>query len=213
MKQARPWMLANLKITCQFHAHPLHQNSVDIFWAEIYRVRLLLGPNLVHDYQITAYPHGVDVFTPRHIVRVYPKIQEVVLVNERFLGHQYIFSNHKTHTMYHMLYIVMSIRNVSIYPLCLTIWIVLSTWITFFIRYVICLILSCLSMMCSFILHALCFIMYCSFGLRPPSDVSYALYCHVHLCALYCLVYFDCVLSSVMPYALFFHVHLRYVLL
>ena len=79
--------------------------------------------------------------------------------------------------MYHMLYIVMSIRDVSIYPLCLTIWIVLSTWITFFIRYVICLILSCLSMMWSFILHALCFIMYCSFGLRPPSDVSYALYC------------------------------------
>ena len=40
MKQARPWMLANLKIICQFHAHPLHQNSVDIFWAEIYRGRL-----------------------------------------------------------------------------------------------------------------------------------------------------------------------------
>jgi len=31
MKQARPWMLANLEIICQFHAHPVHQNSVDIF--------------------------------------------------------------------------------------------------------------------------------------------------------------------------------------
>ena len=37
MKQARPWMLANLKIICQFHAHPVHQHSVDIFWAKIYR--------------------------------------------------------------------------------------------------------------------------------------------------------------------------------
>ena len=27
-------MLANLKIICQFHAHPLNQNSVNIFWAE-----------------------------------------------------------------------------------------------------------------------------------------------------------------------------------
>jgi len=24
-------MLANLKIICRFHAHPVHQNSVDIF--------------------------------------------------------------------------------------------------------------------------------------------------------------------------------------
>jgi hypothetical protein len=34
-------MLANLKIVCQFHAHSVHQNSVEIFWAEIYRGRLL----------------------------------------------------------------------------------------------------------------------------------------------------------------------------
>jgi hypothetical protein len=32
-------MLANLKIICQFHAHSVHQNSVEIFWAEIYRGR------------------------------------------------------------------------------------------------------------------------------------------------------------------------------
>jgi hypothetical protein len=43
MKQARSWMLANLKIICQFHAHLVHQNSVDISWAEIYRRRLFLG--------------------------------------------------------------------------------------------------------------------------------------------------------------------------
>ena len=35
------WMLANLKMICQFHAHSVHQNSVEIFWAEIYRGRLL----------------------------------------------------------------------------------------------------------------------------------------------------------------------------
>jgi hypothetical protein len=34
-------MLANLKIICQFQAHSVHQNSFDIFWAEIYRGRLL----------------------------------------------------------------------------------------------------------------------------------------------------------------------------
>ena len=34
-------MLANLKIICQFHAHSVHQNSVEISWAEIYRGRLL----------------------------------------------------------------------------------------------------------------------------------------------------------------------------
>jgi hypothetical protein len=47
MKQARPWMLANLYIFCQFHAHPVHQNSVQISWAEIYQGRLFLGSNLV----------------------------------------------------------------------------------------------------------------------------------------------------------------------
>jgi hypothetical protein len=31
MKQARPWMLTNLKIICWFYAHPVHQNSVNIF--------------------------------------------------------------------------------------------------------------------------------------------------------------------------------------
>ena len=34
-------MLANLKMICQFHAHSVNQNSVEICWAEIYRGRLL----------------------------------------------------------------------------------------------------------------------------------------------------------------------------
>jgi hypothetical protein len=29
-------MLAQLKIICLYHAHSVHQNSVEIFWAEIY---------------------------------------------------------------------------------------------------------------------------------------------------------------------------------
>ena len=32
---------APVKIICQFHAHSVHQNSVEIFWAKIYRGRLL----------------------------------------------------------------------------------------------------------------------------------------------------------------------------
>ena len=66
-------MLANLKIICQFHAHPLHHNSVDISWAEIYRGRLflVLGQNLVHEYQITVHPYGVDVIAlPPYFMRV-----------------------------------------------------------------------------------------------------------------------------------------------
>jgi hypothetical protein len=50
MKQARPWMLANLKIICQFHAHPLHQNSVDIFWEQVEHVR----GHLWHRYSVTV---------------------------------------------------------------------------------------------------------------------------------------------------------------
>ena len=33
MKQARACMLTNLKIICRIYAHPVHQNSVDMFGA------------------------------------------------------------------------------------------------------------------------------------------------------------------------------------
>jgi hypothetical protein len=39
-------MLANLKIICQFHTHSVHQNSVDIFWTEIYRVRIFFRADI-----------------------------------------------------------------------------------------------------------------------------------------------------------------------
>jgi hypothetical protein len=38
MKQAQPWMRANLKIICRFHAQPVHQHSVE-----------MLGPRYVGD--------------------------------------------------------------------------------------------------------------------------------------------------------------------
>jgi hypothetical protein len=83
-------MLANLKIICQFHAHPLHQNSVDIFWAEIYRGRLFLGPNLVYEYQITAHPYGVDVISPPPYCTRVSKDTESSSCERKILGHQYI---------------------------------------------------------------------------------------------------------------------------
>ena len=45
-RHGHEWMLANLKIICQFHAHSVLQNSVEIFWAEIYRGRLFFRAKL-----------------------------------------------------------------------------------------------------------------------------------------------------------------------
>ena len=53
-------MLANLKIICQFHAHPVYQHSVEIFWAEIYRGRLFLGSNLVSFNQTLIVPYEIS---------------------------------------------------------------------------------------------------------------------------------------------------------
>ena len=57
------------------------------FRDEIYRGRLFLGPNLISFNRTLV----ISWSRRRHIVLVSPRIQEVVLVNERFLGHQYIF--------------------------------------------------------------------------------------------------------------------------
>jgi hypothetical protein len=53
LKQARPWMLVNLKIICQFHAHSVHQNSVEIYWAEIYRVRIFFRAEIYRGRLLT----------------------------------------------------------------------------------------------------------------------------------------------------------------
>ena len=46
-------MLTNLKIICQFHAHSVHQNSVEIFWAEIYQGRLYLRAEIYRGRLLT----------------------------------------------------------------------------------------------------------------------------------------------------------------
>ena len=46
-------MLTNLKIICQLHAHSVHQNSVEIFWAEIYRGRLLFRADIYRGRLLT----------------------------------------------------------------------------------------------------------------------------------------------------------------
>ena len=49
-----------LKIICQFHAHPVHQNSVEIFWADIYQKRLVSGSNLVSVNQTLVVPYEIS---------------------------------------------------------------------------------------------------------------------------------------------------------
>ena len=46
-------MLANLKIICQFHAHSVYQNSVEIFRAEIYRGRLFFRAEIYRGQLLT----------------------------------------------------------------------------------------------------------------------------------------------------------------
>ena len=61
MKQARPWMLANLKIIWiwQFHAHPVHQQVSRILGRDISGRRLFLGPNLV-SFNRTVVPYEIS---------------------------------------------------------------------------------------------------------------------------------------------------------
>ena len=68
-----------------YHAYPLHQNSVDIFWAE--------SSPRVPDYCATLRSRIPQITRRRDLAAaiLYVCLQEVVLVNERFLGHQYIY--------------------------------------------------------------------------------------------------------------------------
>jgi hypothetical protein len=38
---------APVKIICQFHAHSVHQNSVEIFWAEVF-LHLTISVDVIH---------------------------------------------------------------------------------------------------------------------------------------------------------------------
>ena len=44
----------------KFHVHPVHQNSVENFWAEIYRGRLFLGSNLVSFNRTLVVPYEIS---------------------------------------------------------------------------------------------------------------------------------------------------------
>jgi hypothetical protein len=52
-------MLANLKIISQFHSHPVHQISVDIFGPRYIGSDLFLGPNLV-SFNRTFVPYEIS---------------------------------------------------------------------------------------------------------------------------------------------------------
>ena len=56
MKRARPWMLANLKIICQFHAHPVHQKVWRYIGPRYIGDDFFLGPNLV-SFNRTVVPY------------------------------------------------------------------------------------------------------------------------------------------------------------
>jgi hypothetical protein len=59
MKQARPWMLTNLKIIWQFHAHPVHQKVSRFFGPRYIGDDFFLGPNLV-SFNRTVVPYEIS---------------------------------------------------------------------------------------------------------------------------------------------------------
>jgi hypothetical protein len=59
MKQARPWMLANLKIFWQFHAHPVHQKVSRFFGPRYIGDDFFLVPNLV-SFNRTVVPYEIS---------------------------------------------------------------------------------------------------------------------------------------------------------
>jgi hypothetical protein len=59
MKQAWPWMLTNLKLVWQFHAHPVHQKASRLFGPRYIGDDFLLGPNLV-SFNRTVVPYEIS---------------------------------------------------------------------------------------------------------------------------------------------------------
>ena len=59
IKQAWPWMLANLKIIWQFHAHPVHQIVSRFFGPRYIADDFFLGPNLV-SFNRTVVHYGIS---------------------------------------------------------------------------------------------------------------------------------------------------------
>ena len=59
MKQARPRMLANLKIIWRFHAHPVHQKVSRLFGPRYIADNFFFGPNLF-SFNRTVVPYEIS---------------------------------------------------------------------------------------------------------------------------------------------------------
>jgi hypothetical protein len=59
MKQARSWMLVNLKIIWQLHAHPVHQKVSKFFGPRYIGSNFFSGPNLV-SFNQTVVPYEIS---------------------------------------------------------------------------------------------------------------------------------------------------------
>jgi hypothetical protein len=72
-------MLAHLKIIWQFHAHPVHQKSVEIFWAEIYWGRLFFRAesSLIQ----SSCRSFIGVIVPYEISKVNFRVETKILVS------------------------------------------------------------------------------------------------------------------------------------
>ena len=77
MKQTRPWMLANLKIIWQFHAHRVHQKVSRFFGPRYIGGRLFLGPNLV-SFNRTATPYEISKVNFRVETRILVSMSEEI---------------------------------------------------------------------------------------------------------------------------------------
>jgi hypothetical protein len=77
MKQARPWMLANLKIIWQFHAHPVHQKVSRLFGPRYIGNDFFLRPNLV-SFDRTVVPYEISKVNFRVETKILVSMSEVI---------------------------------------------------------------------------------------------------------------------------------------
>jgi hypothetical protein len=77
MKQARPWMLANLKIIWQFHAHPVHQKVSRFFGPRYIGDDFLLGPNVV-SFNRAVVPYEISKVSFRVETKIIVSMSEEI---------------------------------------------------------------------------------------------------------------------------------------
>ena len=77
MKLARPWMLVNLKIIWQFHAHPVHQKVSRFFGPRYIEDDFFLGPNLV-SFNRAVVPCEISKFNIRVETKIIVSMSEEI---------------------------------------------------------------------------------------------------------------------------------------